>query len=247
MYSELRMPDALTSDIVSFSPSFHDLALDRTIIERDMGYRKGPPPEVVRQLIDEILPEVPSRVAIQCGYRILALDDHAISPAGVQCGDVHIATGPIIASQLKNSKAVALYVSTAGPLLEQWSHEVMAEGDMMKGYVIDTIGSDVADRASEWLEKRIDESVAHRGWKITNRYSPGYCDWPVVEQQKLFSFLPTGFCGISLTPSSLMLPIKSISGIIGLGPNVERGAFQCSICELKDCFRRIDESELATE
>jgi hypothetical protein len=241
------MPEFPTPETFSFSPSFQELAIDRTIVERDLGYRKGPPPEIVRQLIDEILPEVPLRLAIQCGFRILPPDLFSLTESGIECGDVHISTGPIIASQLKKSTTAALFVSTAGPLLEQWSHQLMAEADMMKGYLVDAIGSEVADRASEWLEKRIAERVTPRGWTITNRYCPGYCDWPVTDQQKLFSFFPPDFCGISLTPSSLMIPIKSLSGIIGLGPNVKRGAFQCSICELKDCFRRVDESELAAE
>ena len=243
----LRMLEFPTPETVSFYPSFHELAIDRTIVEKDLGYRRTPAPEIVRQLIDEILPEVPLRLTIQCGFCILPLNFVSLSNDGLLCGDVQISTGPIIASQLKKLKTVAVFVSTAGPLLEQWSHQLMADGDMMKGYLVDSIGSEIADRASEWLEKRVAEHVAPRRWAMTNRYSPGYCDWPVTDQQKLFSFLPPRFCGISLTPSSLMIPIKSLSGIIGLGPDVERGAFQCSICDLKDCFRRMDESELATE
>lgn len=235
------------SKTASFSPSFHELTIDRTIVERDLGYRKGPPPEIVGQLIDEILPEVPLRLAIQCGFRIFPPDMVSLTNEGVLCGDLHISTGPIIAHQLKKSKTFALFVSTAGPDLERWSQQLMADGDMIKGYLVDAIGSEVADRASEWLEKRIAEHVSADEWAMTNRYSPGYCDWPVSDQQKLFSLLPPRFCGIALTASSLMIPIKSISGIIGLGPDVQRGAYQCSICDLKDCFRRMDESELATE
>jgi hypothetical protein len=212
-----------------------------------LGYRKGPTPEIVRQLIDEVLAEIPQRVSIQCGFRILPQEEFSLSKNGFSCAGVLVSTGPILASQLKRSKTIALFVATAGPLLEQWSHQLMGEGDMMKGYIVDAIGSEVANRATEWLEKQVMEVVAPRGWKKTNRYSPGYCDWPVTDQQKLFSLLPPGFCGISLTPSSLMVPIKSLSSIIGLGPDVERGAFQCTICELKDCFQRVDESELATE
>ena len=241
------MLEVSTPETVSFFPSFHELAIDRSIVERDLGYRKGPTPEIVRQLIDEILPEVPLRLTIQCGYRILPQDLVSFTNEGILCGDVQISTGPIIANQLKKSKTVALFVSTAGPLLEQWSRQLMADGDMMKGFLVDAVGSEVADRASEWLEKHLAEHVDPRGWAVTNRYSPGYCDWPVTDQQKLFSFLPPLFCGISLTPSSLMIPIKSLSGIIGLGPDVQRGAYQCSICDLKDCFRRMDESELATD
>jgi hypothetical protein len=241
------MPELSLLDTVSFSPTFHELAIDRTIVERDLGYRKGPAPEFVGQLIDEIWNEIPRRLSITCGFRILPPSIVSLMSDHLLCGEVQISTGSIIASQLRKLKTVAVFVSTAGPLLEQWSHELMAEGDMMKAFLVDTMGSEVADRGSEWLEKRIAEHIAPSGWTMTNRYSPGYCDWSVSDQQKLFSFLPPQFCGISLTTSSLMIPIKSISGIIGLGPDVHRGVYQCSICDLKDCFRRIDETELATE
>jgi hypothetical protein len=109
------------------------------------------------------------------------------------------------------------------------------------------MGSEVVERTADWLEKRLIEQIVPLGWSSTNRYSPGYCDWHVAEQHSLFSLLPEGFCGITLTPSALMVPIKSISGIIGLGPDVQRGEYQCSICELKDCFRRSEDPEPATE
>jgi hypothetical protein len=193
------------------------------------------------------LVEAPLRLSIKCGYRILPSDQVSVTDEGILCGDVQISTGAIIASQLKKSKTVALYVSTAGPLIEEWSQQLMSDDDLLKGFLVDSVGSEIADRASEWLEKRIAEHIAPLGWAMTNRYSPGYCDWPVTDQQKIFSFLPPQFCGVSLMSSCLMLPIKSISGVIGLGPEVQRGAYQCTICDLKDCFRRMDESELATE
>jgi hypothetical protein len=116
------MPEFPTPETVSFSPSFHELAIDRTIVERDLGYRKIPAPEIVRQLIDEILPEVPLRLTIQCGFCVLPLDFVSLSNDGLLCGDVQISTGPLIASQLKKLKTVAVFVSTAGTDAEPQSN-----------------------------------------------------------------------------------------------------------------------------
>jgi hypothetical protein len=60
----------------------------------------------------------------------------------------------------------------------------------------------------------------------------------VKDQFKLFSLLPENFCGIRLTDSALMIPIKSVSGIIGIGENVERKNYPCEICNMKDCYRK---------
>jgi cobalamin-dependent methionine synthase I len=73
---------------------------------------------------------------------------------------------------------------------------------------------------------------------ITNRYSPGYCDWPVKDQQKLFSFFPEKFCGIRLSESSLMYPIKSLSGMIGIGSLVSYQLYPCDSCKDENCQYR---------
>jgi hypothetical protein len=241
------MSHSISVDVATFTPSFRDLGVERALVESDLGYREGEAPEMIRELIDEILPLIPLRIALQCGFGILPAGSISIAGNSVSCNGLRFETGPIITSQLKRSTSLALFVSTAGPRLEQWSGELMAGGDMMRGYIVDAIASEYVEQASVWLEKRVSERVQSLGWKMTNRYSPGYCDWPVSEQHKLFSLLPDKFCGISLTESALMVPIKSLSGIIGLGPDVTRGAFQCNICDLKDCFRRREEPEPATE
>ena len=80
--------------------------------------------------------------------------------------------------------------------------------------------------------------MAKEGLNITNRYSPGYCGWDVSEQQKLFFLLPENCCGIRLTDSSLMLPIKSVSGVIGVGKTVRKTAYKCAVCDKEDCYLR---------
>ncbi|MCX6134223.1 MAG: hypothetical protein NTU47_10470 [Ignavibacteriales bacterium] len=241
------MPVSPAIDVATFTPPLRDLGVNRNLVLSDLGYRDGEAPEMIGDLIDEILPLIPLHISLQCGYGILPAGSVSLSDSAVACYGVEFNTGPIITNQLKRSTSVALFVSTTGPRLEHWSGELMAGGDMMRGYIVDAIASEYVEQASIWLEKQIAGHVQSRGWKITNRYSPGYCDWPVTEQHKLFSLLPPKFCGITLTESALMVPIKSLSGIIGLGPDVKRGAFQCSICDLKDCFRRREEPEPASE
>ncbi|MFZ0283319.1 MAG: vitamin B12 dependent-methionine synthase activation domain-containing protein, partial [Bacteroidales bacterium] len=58
------------------------------------------------------------------------------------------------------------------------------------------------------------------------------------EQHKLFQLIPKNYCGISLTPSALMDPMKSISGFIGIGADVRYNAYTCNLCDMKDCIYR---------
>ena len=105
-------------------------------------------------------------------------------------------------------------------LVRRWKpgqRNYLTEGDAALSYLVDTVASVTEEQATDVLHDHIEKQMQMQGLKITNRYSPGYCDWSVSEQHLLFSFLPANFCGITLTESSLMVPIKSVSGIIGIG------------------------------
>jgi cobalamin-dependent methionine synthase I len=159
----------------------------------------------------------------------------------ISCNGIRLETGSIISGRLRGSTTLAVFLATIGPHLEEWSRELMAAGDVVRGFIVDALASETVEQAAEWLERKVADHMQPNGWSLTNRYSPGYCGWSVAEQQKLFSLLPQDFCGVKLTPSSLMLPIKSVSGVIGLGPNVKRDPSVCSICDMKDCFRRFED------
>jgi hypothetical protein len=108
----------------------------------------------------------------------------------------------------------------------------------LEGYIYDVIGSEIADLAADFMQKDLEIVIASIGKKITNRYSPGYCRWDVSEQHKLFRLMPDNFCGIRLTPSALMDPVKSVSGFIGIGNDVRFNPYTCNLCEMKDCIYR---------
>ncbi len=147
--------------------------------------------------------------------------------------------GRIIAGQLRRSQAYALFVATAGAEFEKWQRSLNARGDMLKTYIADCIGSVIAERCADAMEDALRKEIEPAGWHITNRYSPGYCGWNVSEQQSLFSIFPDDKpCGVTLTDSSMMIPIKSVSGIIGLGAEVRRREYTCGICSFASCFRR---------
>ena len=114
----------------------------------------------------------------------------------------------------------------------------MKEGDLLRGYVYDVIGSEIVEAAADKMQGELEKTMLASGKGITNRYSPGYCGWDVVEQQKLFRLMPDNFCGITLSESSLMYPFKSVSGFIGAGKNVKRLPYACHLCDMEDCIYR---------
>ena len=60
-----------------------------------------------------------------------------------------------------------------------------------------------------------------------------------ISEGTLTSLFPSAEpCGIRLTDSSLMLPIKSVSGVIGLGEDVRKLEYTCGLCTYDRCYRR---------
>jgi hypothetical protein len=114
----------------------------------------------------------------------------------------------------------------------------------LKGYIYDVIGSEIVEATADLMQADLERNMLTKGKKITNRYSPGYCGWNVAEQHNIFKLLPENFCDIKLTPSALMDPVKSVSGIIGIGENVKSNPYSCRMCDMEDClYRRVREKK----
>jgi hypothetical protein len=151
----------------------------------------------------------------------------------------------MITTSLLKSTAIAIFIGTCGDQVEQYSKQLMREGHALEGFIADIIGSEIAEGVADYIHKRIEKDQASTGVNTTNRYSPGYCGWPVSDQQQLFSLMGGSMCGIHLTNSSLMVPIKSVSGIVGLGKEVENSGYACDICEVDQCLYRNKKKDTA--
>ncbi len=155
--------------------------------------------------------------------------------------------GRIISRQLEMAEAYCFFICTAGEeyqeFMEQFmkSEEDASDGtgeDMFRAYLAHSIGSALVERCADKMEEVLQAQIDKLGWHRTNRFSPGYCGWHVMEQQKLFPLFKGETCGVSLTESSLMMPIKSVSGVIGLGKNVRYLPYTCGLCNYENCYKR---------
>jgi hypothetical protein len=220
---------------IDFAFSFEDLA----ITVADM---KSISPEETQGLDDfldvfeEILQEGPSLIQAKGGF--VVLDQFECLPAEIRIGGIAFRTGGIIAKQFRQASKLVIFACTAGPGVREQYDAYTAEADYLKAFFVDTLGTVAVEKATDKIHRFIQHHFEKEGLHCTNRYSPGYCGWSVREQHVLWSFLPTGFCGITLTDSALMLPIKSVSGIIGLGPHARKNPYSCSICKLDHCIYR---------
>lgn len=235
---------------------YEDLGIGLSDICVQMGYGDNRPDDsimgeiqVVAEHVRRIL--VP-RFCFSFCHAVLdeTNDTLSITESEVACQTPTFNIGRIITRQIRGSLAYALFVCTSGAEFETFRKQLHGRGDMVKTFIADAMGSVIAEKTADYMETALraelpDYSARQNTgdnadpWHSTNRFSPGYCGWHVSEQHKLFSLFPTAQpCGVRLTPSALMLPIKSVSGIIGLGPTVRHMEYTCGLCDYMQCYKR---------
>ncbi|GAI93514.1 unnamed protein product [marine sediment metagenome] len=217
--------------------SFRDLPLKPGWLEILMGYSEGGAPDPIPDIMAGIFAEAPGHTNIQGG--IIVLDTlEFLDRSSIIVDGLDFNSGRIITGSLRNSEKIAFFLLTAGVGIETWSREMNRNGDPMSGYIIDLLGSEIVECAMDLMQAELEVEMEDMGLHISNRYSPGHCGWHVNEQKKLFSLFPENYCGISLTESSLMIPIKSVSGIIGIGGKVKKMGHLCQVCDVEKCLYR---------
>ena len=87
-------------------------------------------------------------------------------------------------------------------------------------FVLQAIGAAAIEEWTDEAEREIRHELKN-GETLVSRYSPGYGDWPLEAQRRLFELLDAPrTVGVSLTDSLLMVPSKSVSAIIGVKTEV---------------------------
>lgn len=222
--------------IKKFQYNFNELSISSEDVEEIMGFEKDEVSEPFPELIRKGLAQAPSLTEIRGGYKTyesLTIDSENHT---IKIEEQVFSPAKIVLTQLKKASAVALFTCTAGAEISTYSHQLAVEGDTLLSYITDVIGSITVDKAMDKIEAVLKKEMIAAGLHISDRFSPGYCEWSVADQQKLFALLPKHFCGITLTPSSLMNPIKSVSGIIGIGRQIKQHGYQCNWCNDTNCI-----------
>jgi hypothetical protein len=224
------------STLNQFSFSIQELAVEPQAAALMLGY-DGALPKDILEMVKEVMDETADCYDIRGEYFVFDNPTFNKDELSLLVDDTNFQIGKIIFNQLKRSEQVAFFVCTAGVGIEKWSKQMMANNDPLKGFIADILGGVVVEAAIDKIQQSLNNDMVAKNLKITNRYSPGYCGWPTGEQHKLFALLPDTL-GIHLTESALMQPVKSVSGIIGIGANVRFNPYTCRICEATYCVYR---------
>lgn len=214
---------------------FSDLPIRSDDLNKALGYRRSVPQGEAAAIIASILHEAAQVCRPRLGMRIV---EGEARDGLLRMADITFHPGTIILSRLRRGRRFAVILGSVGPEMDEWIKSRQANDDIMATYVADAIGSIVAESIIEYAKNYLRRKCQDTDCQISNSYSPGYCGWDVSEQHALFRLLPPGLCGVELLSSSLMAPIKSVSAVVAIGPEVTYDSYQCAICRKHDCYKR---------
>lgn len=182
----------------------------------------------LHQLIDECIEEIDKMSSFKVTYRKFPLSFH---PLKIDEIDLNI-DYPDLNQLFQNCHDVVIIACTLGLQFDQKAH-YYSHIDMTKATVLDAV-------ASSYLEAKCDtfENNNFIG-KRTFRFCPGYGNVPIELNKELARIIESyKKIGLTVQESNILLPQKSMIGLIGLGDlKKEKSCLNCF--HIKDCdFRK---------
>jgi hypothetical protein len=187
------------------------LHLDR---DRDM--------QLLQRLIENATPLIEPKAAFKLYYIEKKLKD-AVIVDGMRL------KSKVLRKNLDPVERLFPYVVTIGARLEDAMRKI---SDPLEKYYLDVIGNVALSAARKYLHEHLCTKFALG--KISFMSPGSLPDWPLDAQSQLFQLLTDveSAIGVHLTPSLLMIPTKSVSGIYF---QTEVSFLSCQLCQRGNC------------
>ena len=192
------------------------ISVDSKKIMNQIGYEGEHEPSArIKNLVDDYIENYHNLIESTYSYTFHTIE--LVDDDRVYLSDSIILESKVISNLCKRCDKLAVFIMTIGSHLEEMVDYLSENGLVVQAMVLDAIGSGAAEQMASLIEDRIKNVAAMHDQLISRRFSPGYCDWNVNQQEMIFKILSDDTAGVSLTDESLMIPGKSVSGIIGIG------------------------------
>ncbi len=204
----------------TFSPDMDEL-LRRVGLERESDEA-----EDFIALVDKMLPLAKPKAAFAAVPVATDGEEGTVTLGGTPFKSI------LLTEKLAGMDTVWPHLATCGRELYEFT---MSVPDPFERYWCDEIMHAALRAARAEMLRRLEKEFAPG--KVASLGPGSLAQWPIEEQAPLFSLMREGaaFCGIELTPTMLMLPNKSVSGI--LFPS-EAGWESCTLCPRTACPER---------
>jgi hypothetical protein len=170
-------------------------------------------------------------------YTVKNMNDSQISLDGDK--GIH---GPLLPAIFPEARELAVMLCTIGSKLEEQVTEYSSNGETLRGMILDGIGSSAVDKLVAEVLGLIATEASLRGCEISSPVNPGMPGFPLTEQRNLLGLTRADEIGVSLTAAGVLVPRKSTSMVIGIGPHMTRWtqAEVCARCSLREtCLYKV--------
>jgi|SRR5271157_162803 len=181
-------------------------------------------------LADRAIAEGIGLIRPQAAFR--RLDICAISRSCVTLQGGSELEGFGIARKLAGCRGVFLAVATLGKELEEEMSRA-AQTNLPWEFALDGFGTAAIGVLSNALCRFFTELTVKDGLRATNQSYPGMRGWSLKEgQEQIFSLVDARSICVSLNPSFLMVPRKSLSMAVGFGTQQQPPVHLCDECSV---------------
>lgn len=209
---------------------------NRPALLRYLGYRRATPiAPKIPDVIERALAVGQTRLEPRATYAVFKL--HQRDSMRLHLGDTVIQGK--VATFLARADRIVAFVATVGAGISEAASAAAAAGDLLTSWALDALGSWATEATANALTHHI-RSQLQELETLSPRYSPGYCGMDMTQQRVMFNLSHAEGIGVALLPSLLMQPLKSVSGLYGIGSEDAFGAdaTPCERCNETRCTMR---------
>ena len=148
--------------------------------------------------------------------------------------------GKSIIKHLDACEKVICMAATVGSEIEREINKKFERGEYLASVLLDAAATVAVEQAADLMEKNFAAIFSKDGYKMRWRFSPGYGDWNLTAQEKLFKICGAEQIGLKLSSAMMLEPRKSITAIIGLERTSKKSQRKksCAECDRLDCAMR---------
>jgi len=197
----------------------------------------------IKSLITELLASVKNGHLLEPAVAYEHYPVTGMGPERVSLEGNKAIQGALLPATFPEAKELTVIVCTIGPRLEKQVTAFSKSGSALRGMILDGIGTAAVDMLVPEALRIIAAEVSPRGYEVSSPVHPGMPGFPITEQRNLLGLVKSQEIGVSLSPSGILVPLKSVAMVIGIGPKMTRWtqAEVCARCSLrKTCHYKIE-------
>jgi len=195
-----------------------------------LGWRGTPvEPELLAQidaLSEYVINKISPRVAVR---RFFLGEGCALQ------GTSFVPGGDDVAEMLRPCSEAVLLAATLGAQTERMLLREQALSPE-SALILDAVLSAAIEAVCDQAEHALRADLINEGLYLTDRFSPGYGDMPVVQTRDICAVLDAPrSIGLTVSSAGIMIPRKSVTAIMGIASApVTRRASRCALCSARE-------------